>query len=128
MCYHLPEETLNFNEFCIILFCNFCYIAFILVLFPFFPLQILYKCIFGYFIYISNVIPFLGFPWKLPIPSHLTLLLWGCSCTYPPTPTSLSWHSPTLGHLAFKRPRRPSSATYVAGAMGPSMCTLWLVV
>jgi hypothetical protein len=23
---------------------------------------------------------------------------------------------------------RPSSATYAAGAMGPSVCTLWLVV
>jgi hypothetical protein len=23
---------------------------------------------------------------------------------------------------------RPSSATYVAGAIGPSMCTLWLLV
>ena len=25
--------------------------------------------------------------------------------TNPPTPASLSWHSPTLGHQAFTRPR-----------------------
>jgi hypothetical protein len=51
-----------------------------------------------FFIYISNVIPFPGFPSKkhlLPIPSPLPLL------TNPPTPASWSWHSPTLGHRAF---------------------------
>jgi hypothetical protein len=56
----------------------------------------------------------------------------------PPTPASLFWHSPTLEHRAFTGPRvshpidilqgHPSSATYAAGAKGPSMCTLWLVV
>jgi hypothetical protein len=41
-----------------------------------------------FFIYISNVIPFPGFPpsWKHPITPPL---LWGCSSTHPPTPTSL---------------------------------------
>ena len=42
---------------------------------------------------------------KLPIPSPLPLLLWGCSPTHPPTPTSLPWHSPTLGHGVFTGPR-----------------------
>jgi hypothetical protein len=54
----------------------------------------------------------------------------------PLTLTSLSWNFPTLGHQGFTRPRfsphsyatKPSCATYSAGAMGPSMCTLWLVV
>jgi hypothetical protein len=48
------------------------------------------------FIYISNVIPFLGFPSEKhppPVPSPLPLL------TNPPTP-SWPWHSPTLGHKA----------------------------
>jgi hypothetical protein len=47
------------------------------------------------FIYISNVIPFPGFPCKNPLspsPQPLPLL------TNLPTPTSWSWHSPTLGH------------------------------
>jgi hypothetical protein len=41
-----------------------------------------------FFIYISNFITFLLQP---PIPSSLPLI------TNPPTPASLSWHSPTLG-------------------------------
>ena len=43
-----------------------------------------------FFIYIKNVIPFPGFPppCKHPIPSSFPLLLWGCSSTSPPTPTS----------------------------------------
>ncbi len=41
---------------------------------------------------------------KHPIISSLPLLLWGCSSTQPPTPTSL----PLI-------PQRPSSATYAAG-------------
>jgi hypothetical protein len=40
------------------------------------------------------------FPRRNPaIPSPLTVL------TNPPTPASLSWHSPTLGHRAFTGPR-----------------------
>jgi hypothetical protein len=42
---------------------------------------------------------FLIFPQNPPIPSSLPLL------ADPPTPTSLSWHSPTLGHQAFTGPR-----------------------
>jgi hypothetical protein len=36
---------------------------------------------------------------KPPTPSYLPLF------TNPPTPTSWSWHSPTLGHRAFTGPR-----------------------
>jgi hypothetical protein len=43
--------------------------------------------------------------WR-PIPT--SMLLWGCSPTYPPSPASPSWHSPTLGHRAFTGPRASS--------------------
>jgi hypothetical protein len=53
-----------------------------------------------FFIYISKFIPFPHFPSENPtITSPLPLF------TNPPTPASLSWHSPTLGHRAFTRPR-----------------------
>jgi hypothetical protein len=42
---------------------------------------------------------------KPPIPSLLPLLLWGCSNTHPPTPTSLPSHSPIVGHRPFTGPR-----------------------
>jgi hypothetical protein len=65
----------------------------------------------------------------LPSPTSMRVL------PHTPTPSSLLWHSHTLGHWAFTGPRafppmmtRLSSATYATGAMGPSMCTLWLVV
>ena len=43
-----------------------------------------------FFIYITNVIPFPGFPpsWKYPITSSLLLFLWQCYFTHPPAPTS----------------------------------------
>jgi hypothetical protein len=43
--------------------------------------------------------PFHISPLKSPYPIPLPLL------TNPPTPASLSWRSPTLGHLVFTRPR-----------------------
>jgi hypothetical protein len=43
--------------------------------------------------------PFLVSPLKIPYPFILLLL------TNPPTPASLPWHSPTLGHRAFTAPR-----------------------
>jgi hypothetical protein len=56
--------------------------------------------------------------------------------TYPLPPYTLD--SPILGHFSSLHSTkdlyfhwcmtRPSSATYAAGAMVPSMCTLWLVV
>ena len=53
-------------------------------------------------IYISNVIPFPGFPCENPLfPPPYTH-------TNPPTPASWPWHSPTLGHRAFTGPRASS--------------------
>ena len=52
--------------------------------------------------------------------------------THTPTPTSLPWHSPPLGHRAFPGPRAfppiDASATYMSGAMDLSMWTLWLML
>jgi hypothetical protein len=54
-----------------------------------------------YFIYISNVIPFPGFPSEnlYPIPSPLL--------TNPPTPASMSCHFPSLGHSQNQGPLLP---------------------
>jgi hypothetical protein len=54
-------------------------------------------CIF--FIYISNFIPLPLFLLTPPTSSPFPLL------TNPPTPDSLSWDSPTLGHQSFTIPR-----------------------
>ena len=56
--------------------------------------------------YISNVIPFPGCPSKnslshSPSPASMRVFPY----LYPLTPTSLSWHSPTLGHPAFTGPK-----------------------
>jgi hypothetical protein len=90
-----------------------------------------------FFICISNVIPFPGFPSGNPLFYLPTPCFCEGSPSPPPvsTPASPPWHSPTLGHRAFTGPSlsfhwyltRLSFATYGAGAMGPSMCTLWLV-
>jgi len=59
------------------------------------------------FIYILNVIPPSQFSlWKTPIPSSLTLLLWGCYPAHPltpPSPPALVF--PYMGHGAFPGPR-----------------------
>jgi hypothetical protein len=60
---------------------------------PFYSL-IFYYLIF--FIYISNVIPFPGFPSKNPLFLYPLPLP-----TNPPTPASWPWHSPTLRQRAF---------------------------
>ena len=57
-----------------------------------------------FFIYISNVIPFPGFPPGKPLsypcsPASMRVL------SHPLTPASLLWHSPTMGHRAFTGPR-----------------------
>jgi hypothetical protein len=86
-----------------------------------------------FFIYISNFIPFPGFPSENPIyPISLPLL------TNLLTPASLSWHYSILGHPAFSGPRasppiddqkgHPLLHMCAAGAMGPSICTLWLKI
>jgi hypothetical protein len=87
-----------------------------------------------FFIYISNVIPFLVLPLpEITYATPLPLLLWGCSLAHPHL---ASLEFPYTGHQAFTEqrasppidaPTRPSSATYVAEAMGPSMCIPWLV-
>lgn len=46
---------------------------------------------------------FLVSPLKIPYPYPLPLL------TNPPTPASLSWHSPTLGHRTSTGPRASPS-------------------
>ena len=51
-----------------------------------------------FFIYISNVIPFPGFPSKNPLPHTLSPLP---LLTNVPTPASWPWHSPILGHRTF---------------------------
>jgi hypothetical protein len=61
----------------------------------------------------------------LPPPASMRVLLH--PPTHIPTPTFPSWYSLTLGHGRLSGPRR-ASATYATGAMGHSMCTLWLVV
>jgi hypothetical protein len=57
-----------------------------------------------YFLYLYfKCTPLSSFPlWTPPIPSPLPLL------ANPSTPASLSWHSATLGHVAFTSPRATS--------------------
>jgi hypothetical protein len=47
-------------------------------------------------------------PCQPPFPCPSPLLLWGCSTTHLPTPTSLPSHSPTLGHQTFTELRASS--------------------
>ena len=77
------------------------------------------------FTYISNVIPFPSFPSGKPL-SHLPSPCFyegASSPTHPPTPTSLPWHSPTLGHRAFtgSRPSPPIDAR-----QGHPLLYMWL--
>jgi hypothetical protein len=84
-----------------------------------------------FFIYISNVIPFPCFPFEAPYPIISPPV-------HQPTHSAFSVLAfPYTGALSLHRTKglsfhwlliRPSSATYVSGAMGPSMCTLWLMV
>jgi hypothetical protein len=86
-------------------------------------------------LYISNVIPFpVVSPPKTPYPIPHT----PCFCEgallpnhplqshYPSTP--LCWGIEPSQDQGPSLPLRSYKATYAAGAMGPSMCTLWLVV
>jgi hypothetical protein len=88
VCVHICMGFLSFF-FCLgFLF----YWLFYLFIFPFYS-------IFSLFTF--QMISLSWFPlWKPPIPSPLPLL------PHPPTPASLSWHSPILGHRAFTGPRR----------------------
>jgi hypothetical protein len=73
-----------------------------------------------FFIYISNIISFPVFPSKnllahppaqQPTYSRFTVLAF-----------------PYTGVLSLHRTKGLSSANYAAGAMGPSMCAIWLLV
>jgi hypothetical protein len=91
-----------------------------------------------FFIYISNVFSFPGLSFGTPL-SHLSspcLLYEGASShTYslPPSCPSIPLHW-GIKHLRPKGcsshwcPTRPSSTTYAAREMGPSMYTLWFVI
>ena len=83
-----------------------------------------------FFICISNVISFPGLPSRNSL-SHPP------SPTQPPTPAFPPWHSPTLRHRSSQdqRPLLPLISNKghplthpLASTMGPSMCTLWLVI
>ena len=65
---------------------------------------LIFYCIFYLFIF-EMLSPSPVPPLQPPIPSFLPLLLWGCSPTHLPTPTSLPWHSPTLRYQVFTGPR-----------------------
>jgi len=73
---------------------------------------------------VSYPIPLSFFYKCVPLPIHLPLP------PYLPTPPYTGGYSlgRTKGFSSHWCPTRPSSATYAAGAMGPSMCTLWMVV
>ena len=63
-------------------------------------------CIWIFYIFALQMLSsFSVSPLEPPLPFPFSLLLWGCSPTSPPTPTSLPWHSPTLGNQAFTGPR-----------------------
>jgi hypothetical protein len=74
---------------------------------------------FFYWIFSLFTFQMLSLSWFLlqnpPIPSSLPLLLWGCSPTHLPAPTFLPWHSPTLGHWTFTRPRAASPIDFQQG-------------
>jgi hypothetical protein len=68
--------------------------------------------------------------WKPPIPSPIPLPIWGCSSlpalVFPYTGASNTHR--TKGHSSHGCPISPSTDTHAARAMGPSKCSLWLVV
>ena len=82
------------------------------------------------FIYISNVIPFPSFPsGKSPIPASMRVLPHLPAHPLPTPCPGIPLHrgiqpSRTKSIYSHWCPTRQSSATYAAGAMGPSMCTL----
>jgi hypothetical protein len=77
----------------------------------------------GFFIYISNVIPFPSPSPETPYSISLPLFLWGCSPTHTPTPGSLPWNSPILGHGAFTGPR---ASPAIDDPQGYPLLHMWL--
>jgi hypothetical protein len=94
----------------------------------------------GYFLYLHfKYFPLSRSPVQnSPMASSLSLPLWRCSLTHPPTHSCLpALAFPYTGALNTLRPKglsshwcptRPSSAKYAVRDIGLSMCTLWLVV
>jgi hypothetical protein len=116
--------------------CGFLFFPFVFFWFLFFPFFNFFFI--GYFMYLHfKCYPLSWFPlWKPPIASLLPLLLWRCSPpTHPlllaaqafPYTEASNLHS-TKGLSFYWCQIRPSYATYGTGAMGPYMCTCWLVV
>jgi hypothetical protein len=89
-----------------------------------------------FFIYISNVFPFQGLPFRTPLSHPLPLSLGGCSPYTHPPPFSLPgiplhWGIEDPQAQGSLLPLMPNKAIlcHICGwSMGPSMCTLWLVV
>jgi hypothetical protein len=87
-----------------------------------------------FFIYILNTIPFSDLPSRNPLSQSPS------PCLYkgapPPTHPLLSSHPGILLHWGIKPPQDQrlllplicNNATYVAGAMDPTLCTFWLLV
>jgi hypothetical protein len=128
-------ETCSFLFFSLLFF-SFLFFSFLFFSLLFSSLLFLFSFVFKLdilFIYISNVIPFPVSPlenYSIPLP----LLLWGCSSNHSHLP-SLAF--PYTGVSSLQRTKglssnwcqiRPFSATYLAGTMGPSMSTLWLMI
>jgi len=89
-----------------------------------------------FLIYISIVIPFPSFWANIPLTSP-TPLLYGCSPPHLPPITALSPTITLTGGSVLARPRTSSStgaltrlfiATYVVGAQGQSVYSLWVDV
>jgi hypothetical protein len=94
-----------------------------------------YFCWLFLFIYISNVITIPSFPsgnslYNTPPPAPENA---PPTHSLPPHCLGIPLHwsikpSQAQGPLLSLMPDRTSSATYAAGAVGPFMCSLWLVV
>jgi hypothetical protein len=125
--FQVPTPLLN--RFCLFIFIYLAFLLFITFIYWLIDwLDIL-------FMYFSNVISFSRFPFRnslsySPPPASKRVL------PYPPTHSHLTaltfpihWGiepSQDQGPLLPLMPTRSSSATYSAGAVGPSMCTCWL--
>ena len=84
-----------------------------------------------FFIYISNVIPFSGFPSENPIPSLLPTVHQPTHSCFPAQACSYTRAyrlQRTKGLSSHWCSTRPSSATYAARAMSPTMPSLWLLI
>ena len=126
---------------CLFFVICFCYFLSIIITWPFCSVEVIRKILIWYngdkFSFFINHFMCLHLKWSpppfplhtLPIPSHsplsLHLLL--------PSSSSITLHWDIKPPQDWGLPSHwcqiePSSATYAAGAMGPSLCTLWLVV